>query len=155
MADSFDHTLKQQLKQVLSETHFKKISDFLDEFETGKVKNKVDNDYKTIQLQSDTSNFMTTTSQLDFLPDTACANQNPCPFPFSPQNNSYAPLQMSSLGPKRGFFKFPPRGDRVQRDDLMLELNELKQSIKQVEKQPNFDLQGLINGHSSTIEALN
>lgn len=37
----------------------------------------------------------------------------------------------------------------------MLELNELKQSIKQVEKQPNFDLQGLINGHSSTIEALN
>ena len=48
MADSIDHTLKQQLKQVLSETHFKKISDFLDEFETGKVKNKVDNDYKTI-----------------------------------------------------------------------------------------------------------
>lgn len=37
----------------------------------------------------------------------------------------------------------------------MLELNELKQSIKQVEKQPSFDLQGLINGHSSTIEALN
>lgn len=37
----------------------------------------------------------------------------------------------------------------------MFELNELKQSIKQVEKQPNFDLQGLINGHSSTIEALN
>ena len=43
----------------------------------------------------------------------------------------------------------------MQRDDLMLELNELKQSIKQVEKQPSFDLQGLINGHSSTIEALN
>lgn len=60
LADSFDHTLKQQLKQVLSETHFKKISDFLDEFETVKVKSKVpdnfdslqntipDNDYKTI-----------------------------------------------------------------------------------------------------------
>ena len=62
---------------------------------------------------------------------------------------------MSSLTPKRSFFKFAPKGDRVQRDDLMLELNELKQSIKQVEKQPSFDLQGLINGHSSTIEALN
>lgn len=98
---------------------------------------------------------MTTTSQLNFIPDAGCANQNPIPFPFSPQNNSYAPLQMSSLNPKRSFFKFPHKGDRSQRDDLMFELNELKQSIKQVEKQPNFDLQGLINGHSSTIEALN
>ena len=61
----------------------------------------------------------------------------------------------TSITPKRGFFKFPSRGDRSQRDDLMLELNELKHSIKQVKKQPNFDLQGLINGHSSTIEALN
>lgn len=47
---------------------------------------------------------------------------------------------MSSLTPKRSFFKFPQKGDRGQRDDLMLELNELKQSIRQVEKQPNFDL---------------
>jgi len=60
LADSFDHTLKQQLKLVLGETHFKKICEFLDEFETVKVKSKVpdnfdclqntmpDNDYKTI-----------------------------------------------------------------------------------------------------------
>jgi hypothetical protein len=41
IADSFDQTLKQQLKQILSQTHYQRISTFLDEFESVRVKNKM------------------------------------------------------------------------------------------------------------------
>jgi len=43
---------------------------------------------------------------------------------------------MSSLTPKRSAFRFPQKDkSNSMRDDVILELNELKNSIKQVEKQ--------------------